>query len=184
MIICLVGKSGSGKSSVVKALKEYGYKNIVSYTTRPKRKGEKDGIDYHFVKSLPYEVTKDLHSKFAEVTTFNNWDYGTVIEDYTGNKTVVVSPWALRQLKKKKDIQITSFYIDVPDNNRVEKLIKRGDDISEICRRVIHDEGQFAGIEDEVNYVISNKGYKMTPNEIALEIHDFIKYGRLKSQRA
>ena len=37
-IILLAGKSGSGKSSVVEYLyKKYGLREVLSYTTRPKR---------------------------------------------------------------------------------------------------------------------------------------------------
>ena len=48
-MIVLIGESASGKSSIERCLVEdYGYNKIVSYTTRPPRAGEVDGIDYHF----------------------------------------------------------------------------------------------------------------------------------------
>lgn len=47
--IVLVGQTNSGKTTVAKLLEAYGYKRIVTYTTRPKRQGERDGIDYNFV---------------------------------------------------------------------------------------------------------------------------------------
>lgn len=46
--------SGAGKSSLVKALIE-NTENIgvsVSHTTRAKREGEQDGVDYHFVEKM------------------------------------------------------------------------------------------------------------------------------------
>ena len=52
-IFCLMGKSSSGKDTIFKELnedKELNLKPIVSYTTRPKRSGECDGVDYNFIE--------------------------------------------------------------------------------------------------------------------------------------
>ena len=51
-ILAIIGKSGSGKDSLMEKIKEANLKNvniIVGTTTRPPREGEVDGIDYHFV---------------------------------------------------------------------------------------------------------------------------------------
>ena len=50
MIIVLVGKTASGKTTVANELcKHHGYKRIVTYTTRPMRKNEVQDVDYHFI---------------------------------------------------------------------------------------------------------------------------------------
>ena len=52
MIICLIGASGSGKSTLEKFISEkFGYKKIVSHTTRMARIGEINGKDYHFINN-------------------------------------------------------------------------------------------------------------------------------------
>ena len=48
-VIILTGKSCVGKDSVRGELEKLGFKNIVSYTSRPMRVGEKGGVDYNFV---------------------------------------------------------------------------------------------------------------------------------------
>ena len=51
-IFCLMGKSSSGKDTIFKELnedKELNLKPIVSYTTRPKRINESDGVEYFFI---------------------------------------------------------------------------------------------------------------------------------------
>ena len=50
-IVCLMGRSSSGKDTIYKKLlqqDEVIVENIVPYTTRPIRAGEKDGVEYHF----------------------------------------------------------------------------------------------------------------------------------------
>lgn len=44
-LLCVCGKSGVGKTTVVRAT---GLKEVISYTTRKMREGETDGFDYHF----------------------------------------------------------------------------------------------------------------------------------------
>ena len=50
-IICLMGKSSTGKDTIYKHLladRRLGLKKIVPYTTRPIRNGERDGVEYFF----------------------------------------------------------------------------------------------------------------------------------------
>ena len=109
-MIIIVGESASGKSSVEKYLVEnYGYKKIVSYTTRQPRNGEIDGVDYHFVnKSLFLELKEK--GFFAETAQYNEWYYGTAKEDCTDDKIAVLTPHGLRQLSKIKDINKKQEY--------------------------------------------------------------------------
>ena len=51
-IYAIVGNTLSGKSTLVRDLvTSTGIKQVVTYTTRPMREGERDGIDYHFISS-------------------------------------------------------------------------------------------------------------------------------------
>lgn len=55
MNIVLVGKTGSGKSSICDWLTEnLRYDKLRSYTTRPKREGETD--EYHFITEQQYDA--------------------------------------------------------------------------------------------------------------------------------
>lgn len=170
-MIVLVGESASGKTSVQKYLKEYyEYKDIVSYTTRQPRDGEVDGIDYHFITVEQFKSLKE-QGFFAETAVYNDWNYGVAKEDCTDDKVAVLTPHGLRQVSKLKDINVVSFYINVPRRDRLIKILQRGDNIEEAYRRSLSDVGQFDGIEDEVNFVINNDGYKMSIADIAKEIH-------------
>lgn len=175
-MIVLVGESASGKSSIERCLVEdYKYKKIVSYTTRSPRHGEVDGVDYHFISVDDFN---DLRRQgfFAETATYNGWSYGVAKEDCTDDKVAVLTPHGLRQVSKIHNINITSFYINVPRRDRLIKILQRGDNIEEAYRRSLSDVGQFDGIEDEVDYVINNDGYKKSIAEMAKEVHSRVLF--------
>lgn len=169
-MIVIIGESASGKSSAERELVDiYGYKKIVSYTTRQPRSGEVDGVDYYFITDEHFNKLKK-EDFFAEIGCYNGWQYGIAIEDCTNDKVAVVTPHGLRQIKSIKGLNVVSFYIDVPRRDRLIQILQRGDDIEESYRRNLSDLGMFDGVKDEVDYVITNKGYVKTPKDTADEI--------------
>lgn len=169
-MIAIVGESASGKSTIEKYLvNKHSYSKIVSYTTRQPRDGEVDGEDYYFV--TPKDFSKMIeNNEFAEYAYYNGWYYGTAKKDCTDDKIIVCTPHGLRQLKKNPELNITSFYINVPRRDRLIKILQRGDSIEESYRRNLMDAGMFDGIEDEVDYVIDNPRYEKNVPSIAHEI--------------
>lgn len=173
-MIVIVGESASGKSTVEKILQnDYGYKKIVSFTTRKPRDGEINGVDYYFVYDDEFIDLSEV-GFFIETATYNGWNYGTPKNQCVDDAILVSTPHGLRQLKKS-GIEVVSFYINVPRRDRLIKILQRGDNIEEAYRRSLSDVGQYDGIKDEVDYVITNDGYNKTPEEIAKNIFDILK---------
>lgn len=169
-MIVLVGESASGKSSIEKYLVDnYGYKKIISYTTRQPREGETNGVDYHFITRSQFRRLKE-QGFFAETAVYNDWYYGVAKKDCTDDKVAVLTPHGLRQVSKIKDINVMSFYINVPRRDRLIKILQRGDSIEESYRRNLSDVGMFDGIQDEVDYVINNAEYNKSIEEMSKEI--------------
>ena len=74
MLITLTGPSGSGKNTIQDALfKEQ--QIIVSDTTRPKRPGEYDGLDYNFIDTPTFDANIAMH-KYVEHVSFDGHQYG------------------------------------------------------------------------------------------------------------
>lgn len=169
-MIVLVGESASGKSSIERNLVDnYGYNKVVSYTTREPREGEVDGVDYHFIDDATfYEL--ECAGFFAETAMYNGWHYGTAKNDCTSDKVAVVTPHGLRQLAKIPNLDIHAFYINVPRRDRLIKILQRGDNIEEAYRRSLSDVGQFDGISDEVDYIVNNKNYIKSIDEMTKEV--------------
>ena len=155
-MIVLVGESGSGKTTIEKELEKLGFERTISYTSRPKRENEIDGVHYHFISRRKFEKLIG-EGFFAEWTCYRGNLYGTAKEDCTSNKVIVIEPEGLRQLKQHPELKITSFYIQVPPLERLNRMIRRGDDRIEAVNRLVHDAQWFQGIEREVDYIVPNK---------------------------
>ena len=188
MIIALLGASGSGKSEIEKILSnKYGYKKIVSYTTRKPRNGEVYGKDYYFISNEQF-ITSLSNDVFAEYDEYSQGRlYGTAKEDYIGNedKVIVLTPHGLRQLKKNiPDANIFSVLVEANLGTRMKRYIDRCgvykfnfDDKNEIASRVERDYGMFLGVNKDVNFVVhNNEGADL--NKVVEEIMQCVKLAK------
>ena len=166
-MIILVGESGSGKTTAEKELENKGFKRIVSYTTRPMREGEVDGVHYHFVTKGFF-----LHAIeggfFAEHATYNDNYYGTAKEDCVDDSVIIVEPQGLQQLQEHPDLKTTSFYLKATELTRFQRMtISRNDSQEYALKRILEDQKVFSGIEKEVDYVVnSNKPVEEVVSDI------------------
>lgn len=166
MIVVLVGESASGKSTIEKLIKErnQSFTKVVSYTTRPMRSGEVNGIDYHFISEDEFSEMLKANA-FIESAQYRGWNYGSAKSDYNdgNNHIVVLTPHGCRSLKRwanKSGVKVYSIYFDVDRRSRMVKILNRGDDIDEAYRRNISDVGQFDGFADEADYIVHNEKYE------------------------
>jgi len=181
MIVVLVGESASGKSTIEKLIKERdgSFTKIVSYTTRPMRDKEQNGIDYHFISDDEFTDMVSANA-FIESAQYRGWNYGSAKKDYDdgNNHVVVLTPHGCRSLKRwaktNPGTKVISIYFDVDRRSRMIKILRRGDDIDEAYRRNISDVGQFDGFADEADYVIKNNGYEKSIEDVYSEIRKII----------
>lgn len=159
-MILLVGKTCSGKDTIKKELLKMGMSGVVTYTTRPPRKNEVDGISYHFISTKEF-LEKEKCGFFAETTSYNvasgeTWYYGSAIEDLTDDKVIIVNPNGLQQIKKIKQLNPISFYITANEDVILDRLKKRGDIPAEAKRRLESDNNDFKDIDNYIDFSFSN----------------------------
>ena len=142
--IILVGKGGSGKDFLRKKFESRGFKYCVSYTSRPKRINEKDGVDYKFVSED--FLNNNVH-KFYEIADFNGWKYGRTIEDFEKSSLLIMTPSGIKNIKPEHRKKCLIIFLDVNEDVLRERLMERKD-ADDAERRLIADDLDFINFTD------------------------------------
>lgn len=146
-IIALAGKAGAGKDTILRYLCDnYDVHEVVSCTTRPKREGEIDGVNYHFL-SVEEFAEKVMSMDMIEASEFNGWFYGTDFGALSEDKinVCVLNPNGIDVLSDCRDIKIMPFLVDASDKTRLLRQLNRENcpDVHEVIRRFKADEEDF-----------------------------------------
>jgi guanylate kinase len=82
LLVVLSGPSGVGKDAVLARMKELGrpFHYVITATTRPKRAGEKSGVDYHFLSRKEFQQMIDKHQLLEWANVYGNC-YGVPKEE-------------------------------------------------------------------------------------------------------
>lgn len=186
-IYCLMGKSSSGKDTIYKKLLEKTgdrFKTIVSYTTRPIRDGETDGVEYHFVTVPEFEKLNDAGKVIEHRcyhTIHGDWYYFTAddgqIDLAKDDYLLIMTPEGYKNLQKYfgKD-KVMPIYIEVETGLRLLRAVERerkqhSPKYAELCRRFLADEEDFS--EDKLEALGIRKTYQNVDLEETVE--DIIK---------
>lgn len=153
MIYALIGKTGVGKTTISKEVsKLLDIPIIVTYTTRPKREGEEDKIDYNFVDNSYFEEHKKDFIDIREYTVANGetWLYGIKKSDIKKHKRylIVVDTEGYKNLSKY--YKVTPIIIDANDSVIIDRLKERGDNELEITRRLKDDNDKMDKFMNEI----------------------------------
>jgi guanylate kinase len=164
-ILALFGESGAGKDTIKKVIVNNmdNINGIVSYTTRPSREKEVDGVDYHFVSNAEF-ANMVLDGSMLEATSFNEWFYGTAISALQKDKINigVFNPQAIECLLQDSRLNVIPIYVYCSDKNRLLRSLKRekNPDCSEICRRFLADKKDFS--DADFDYIVYSNNNKNT----------------------
>ena len=181
-MLILMGKTASGKNLVRDQLVEkYHFSPIITYTTRPMRKNEKQDVTYHFISTDEF-LEKINDGFFAEwkdyVTNDGIWYYGTALEDIENadNKSVIIlTPQGYRDIKEKlPDKNIACIYLYENIDTMRKRLSKRGDDTKEVERRIKSDLEDFKNFESEADKIVYNNDGTVI-DEVIKKILDFVE---------
>lgn len=163
-IIALIGKAGSGKDTMMHRVLERNpnLHEIVSCTTRPRREGEVEGVNYFYLTPEQFG-DKVLHDEMLEATCFNDWFYGTSYESLRSDvvNIGVFNPAGIESLLGRRDVIVHVFYVTASPKNRLLRQLNRekDPDVDEIIRRYKADEQDFADLDFEYD-VLYNEIYE------------------------
>ncbi len=138
-MLVLIGASASGKTEIAKRLiANYGFKKMITYTTREKRKGEIDGLDYHFVSEAEFEA-KAKENQFLETTQYHNNYYGTAFKDAQKNSVVIVDIPGANHIYEQLNKTVMIIYVETPEHLRKARMLERGDALPTVVERLKTD---------------------------------------------
>lgn len=177
----IAAPSGAGKTSLVKALLANNdkLKVSISYTTRPSRPGEVDGVNYRFVDSIEFD-RMIANGEFLEHAEVFNYKYGTS-NKWVGKQldkgidVILEIDWqGVRQIKQLFP-ECKRIFILPPSLQTLEQRLRaRGQD----DRKVIADRMQAAKNEiahfHEAEFILVNDDFEQT----VADLQYIMQYGK------
>ena len=150
-VIALIGEAGSGKDAILNRFTMSDkYHGLISHTTRPRRYGECDGINYFYIDDQRFLKLKS-EGFFLETSEFNGWHYGTGLGSLVDDKinVGVFNPEGIRSLLKHPEVEVRVVYVRASAKTRLIRQLNREQDpnIEEILRRFKADEADFKDLE-------------------------------------
>ena len=176
MIHCILGHGASGKTTVQNLLKKY-IPSITTYTTRPIRHNETEGVHYYFITNDLF-IQKIKENFFIEhyYIKKNDWHYGLSLHeiDYKNKDySLVIDPNGYKTLLNKigKDY-LKCYYINLDENERAKRMMNRKDHTDEIFRRIFADRKDFEDFEKFADLILYSKNSKENSNAILEQIRE------------
>jgi guanylate kinase len=160
-IYVLMGKSATGKDTIYKKILENNkidLKEVVTYTTRPIRDNEQDGVEYNFVTEEFFNEMKN-NNNIIEYRTYNTihglWYYfmvndGQIDIESDENYIIIGTLESFAQIRGYygKEVVIP-IYIEIEDGERLTRALKREKEqifpkYEELCRRFLADSKDYS----------------------------------------
>ncbi|MBW0148646.1 guanylate kinase [Marinobacter arenosus] len=160
--------SGAGKTSLVAAMLRADQKLgvSVSHTTRPKREGEQDGVNYHFVTRDSFESMIGRGDFLEHADVFGNY-YGTshtwVRETLAKGRDVILEiDWQGAVQVRRLMPECVSIFI-VPPSSEVlrERLTGRGTDAPDVVERRLTEAAEECRHALEFDYLVVNDQFEL-----------------------
>jgi len=190
-LFAVAAPSGTGKSSLVKALLELDSHLVVSisHTTRGPRGQEQDGREYHFVDEATFRAMVG-RGEFVEWAEVHGNLYGTsrgAIEDrITGGQDVVLEiDWqGALQIKRLFPNAVLIFILPPSWDELLLRLHRRGEDGPDVITRRMANARIEVSQARHFDFVIINALFETALFDLKAIVHSQrLKYSALKRSR-
>ena len=187
LMLVLSSPSGAGKTTISRLLLERDdeISLSVSVTTRPKRPGEVEGRDYHFVDLTEFSLMLNRRELLEHAKVFNHY-YGTprsaVEEALEAGKDVLFDiDWqGEQQLKQTARNDLASVFILPPSTGELARRLRsRAQDPAEVVAARMAKAPDEISHWPEYDYIIVNHNIE----ESVAEVQAILAAERLKRDR-
>jgi guanylate kinase len=173
-LLVLSAPSGGGKTTIAKMLlqgrDDLGYS--VSATTRPKRPGERDGVDYYFITREEF-VRRQEKGEFLEWATYSGELYGTLKSEidriFAQDRHAVldVEIEGARQIRKNFANSLLVFVLPPSADALVQRLAGRKTEDPALVRERILRAADELAVVAEYDYAILNEDLIVAVAQVA-----------------
>lgn len=180
-VFLVAGETSSGKDTFVqKICEDFGYKQLISYATRPRRDGE--GETHVFISS---DEAKEYVDKMVAYTKIGEFEYFATIPQLYESDFYVIDPNGVEymkfitQYKNIDDLRFVTIYINTPAGLRKERALNSRKDNPEVYfNRALDEQEEFTNFKAyaKYDYAISNvdfdKAYKIFKYIVEEELNE------------
>jgi len=173
-LLIVIAPSGAGKTSLLKAVREVlpDLCVSVSHTTRARRPGELDGVNYHFVDEAGFRALVAAGDFLEHAEVFGNF-YGTSrlsVEQAlaAGQDVVLEIDWQGARRVRQHYPNAIGIFILPPSSDPIADLLKaRGKDEDHVIERRLMAAGSEIAHAPECEYVIINQEFSVALEQLA-----------------
>ncbi len=178
--------SGAGKTSLVNALVKHDreLRVSVSHTTRPRRPGETDGVDYHFIDAATFQSMLARTEFLEHAQVFGNL-YGTSqawVEQQlrAGTDVILEIDWQGARQVKRLMPQTQAIFILPPSRATLQqRLTARGQDDSAIIAARMAEAVEEMSHYVDGDYLVVNQDF----DTALAELQAIVASQRLRTSR-
>jgi guanylate kinase len=173
-LFVITAPSGAGKTSLIDAVMkdDPSLKISVSYTTRAPRRGEQEGVDYHYVDDATFLAMRE-RGEFLESAEVHGNRYGTskqVILDAVkrGEDLILEIDWQGARQVRALYPDCVGIFILPPSIEELERRMRaRGQDSDAVIQRRVQNARGEMDHAGEFDYAIINKDFDTARRELA-----------------
>ena len=187
LMLVLSSPSGAGKTTISRELmaRDANLTMSVSATTRPRRPGEEDGRDYHFVDLTAFNLMVNRRELLEHAKVFGNY-YGTPVEPVeralaAGRDVIFDIDWqGAQQVAEKAREDLVSVFILPPSTDELDRrLHRRAQDPEDVVAARMAKASDEMSHYAEYDFIIINRDI----DESVAQVEAIVTAERLRRQR-
>ena len=173
-VFVITGPSGVGKGTLIRELcsRIPDLELSISATTRKPRKGEQDGVDYHFLTPEDFDSRREA-GDFLEWANYSGNQYGTLrseVERRTERGAPVVLEIEVQGARQVVETmpEAVRIFIEPPSPEVLrERLIGRGTDDPDVIEMRLEEAAKELGAKGEFSHRVTNDDVDRAATELA-----------------
>lgn len=181
-LFVVYGPSGAGKTTLVREVikrlsADFDLSQVITYTCRSPRPGEKNGKDYFFISHDEFEE-KRIDGFFIDTNEYLNKHYGapiTMLEDLENGKNLII----ITDQNGAKNLsqvipQAILIWVEAPLKELHNRLQKRNENEEQIAKRLEQAKKEISEEHDHrmYNYCIINGDFEQSVSDLILITKD------------